>query len=109
MIAALLAFLPALGRILASFFGMRTEQAKAASQEDINRTNAQASVQQAEGHFPINAIVRALYAVPPALYFGKLYIWDKMLGWGTTDPLSPDMRYVAMTVIAFYFLTTARA
>jgi len=48
--------------------------------------------------------VRACFAAPFVIYNGKLIIWDKVLGWGTTDPLSPYLEGVGWTVIGFYFL-----
>lgn len=91
-----------------AFFGMKTAQAQTAAEVENNRVNAQASVQVSEGHSPINAIVRATFAAPVALYYGKLFLWDKVLGWGATDPLSPDLIHVSWVIIGFYFLTTIR-
>ena len=36
-------------------------------------------------------------------YFGKLLIWDKVLGWGTTDPLAGFASVTANLVVSFYF------
>lgn len=38
-----------------------------------------------------------------ALYFAKLLIYDKCLGWGTTDPLVGWSGTVATAVVSFYF------
>jgi hypothetical protein len=38
-----------------------------------------------------------------AIYFGKLLIWDKVLGLGTTDPLAGFAATTANLVVAFYF------
>jgi hypothetical protein len=99
---------PIIGLIKA-FFGMRTAQAQTAADVENNRVNAQAGVQEAEGHSPINAIVRALFAAPVAIYYAKLFLWDKVLGWGSTDALSSDLTHVSWVVIGFYFLTTIRS
>jgi len=37
-------------------------------------------------------------------YFGKLLIWDKVLGWGTTDPLAGFASVTANLVVSFYFV-----
>ena len=34
---------------------------------------------------------------------GKLLIWDKVLGWGTTDPLAGFASVTANLVVSFYF------
>lgn len=41
------------------------------------------------------------YAV--AVYVGKLLIYDKVLGWGTTDPLGGWIETTANLIVAFYF------
>lgn len=38
-----------------------------------------------------------------AAYFGKLLIWDKVLGLGTTDPLAGFASVTSNLVVSFYF------
>jgi hypothetical protein len=38
-----------------------------------------------------------------AIYFGKLLVWDKVLGLGTTDSLAGFASATANLVVAFYF------
>jgi hypothetical protein len=38
-----------------------------------------------------------------ACYFGKLLLWDKVLGLGTTDPLAGFAETTSNLVVAFYF------
>lgn len=38
-----------------------------------------------------------------AIYFGKLLIWDKVLGLGSTDPLAGFAAVTANLVVSFYF------
>jgi len=38
-----------------------------------------------------------------AAYFGKLLVWDKVLGLGVTDPLSGFAATTANLVVSFYF------
>lgn len=54
--------------------------------------------------------VRVGFAFPFIAYNMKLVIYDKMLGLGTTDPLSADLNYIQMSVLGGYFLLfTAKA
>jgi hypothetical protein len=39
-----------------------------------------------------------------AIYFGKLLIWDKVLGLGSTDPLAGFAATTANLVVSFYFV-----
>jgi len=48
--------------------------------------------------------IRPFFAAPFVIYNFKLVVWDAVLGWGVTDPLSDNMWYVEMTIITFYFL-----
>lgn len=41
------------------------------------------------------------YAV--AIYFAKLLVWDKVFGWGVTDPLAGWASFTANLVVSYYF------
>lgn len=57
----------------------------------------------------VGQFVRAAWATPFILYNAKLIVWDKLLGWGVTEPLSAHLAQVEMVVLGGYFLmTTAR-
>lgn len=47
-----------------------------------------------------------LYALPCIVYLNKLVIWDKVLGWGSTDPLSPELWSVFMVILGGFFIET---
>lgn len=38
-----------------------------------------------------------------AVYFGKLLVWDKVFGLGTTDPLSGFASVTSNLIVSFYF------
>lgn len=82
----------------------KTTAEQIAADERIKTLEAKRDVQIAEGGSPINAIIRALFAAPVALYYAKIFLWDKVLGLGVTDPLSPELHHVAQIVIGFYFV-----
>lgn len=82
-----------------------THEAKIEAEERTEALKARRDVLVAESSTPLNAAIRGLFAVPVALYFAKLYLLDKVLGLGTTDPLSPILQEVAMIVIGFYFVS----
>lgn len=48
--------------------------------------------------------VRILFALPFIVYLWKLVIWDKVIGLGATDALSPTLENVMWTVIGGYFV-----
>lgn len=48
-----------------------------------------------------------LYAVPPGLFAAKVYLYDKMLGLGSTDPISGAVADWTLIVLGFLFGTSA--
>jgi hypothetical protein len=51
--------------------------------------------------------IRPLFAMPFIIFAFKVVVWDKVLGWGTTDALDPNMWSVFNTIIISYFGATA--
>ena len=49
------------------------------------------------------ALPRPLFALAFIIYVWKVVVWDKVLGLGTTDPLSGDVAQWAMIVLTAYF------
>lgn len=64
-------------------------------------------IAEAQAGSKLNAIIRAAFAVPVAYYYGKIFLYDKALGLGVTDPLSDDLTWTARVIIGFYFLFEA--
>ena len=85
----------------AKLLDAKTEQERIAAQERIAWYQAAATI---AGH-PIDAVVRALMAAPGILFVWKLIVYDKMLGWGSTEDLSQNLWYFAVALPwGFYFL-----
>ena len=51
--------------------------------------------------------VQVVWAGIYLVYDAKLVLWDKVLGWGVTDPLSPELLSHQAMVMAFLFGTNA--
>jgi hypothetical protein len=67
----------------------------------VSETNAILQYRAAEiGHWyePDKLIAYCI-----AIYFGKLLVWDKVLGLGTTDPLAGFAAVTSNLVVSFYF------
>ena len=87
--------------------GFELQQAKIASGDNL--TNQTAGVQQSRAQSSplaalLDTIVLAMLAVPIAVYYGKIFLFDKVLGLGATDGLTPELHSVAVAVIGFYTL-----
>lgn len=59
-----------------------------------------------QGHWSTR-MIRPLFAIPFVIYINKLVLWDKVLGWGRTDPLGSDLTQIMLLIIAAYFVDTA--
>lgn len=82
----------------------KTEQERIAAEERIATLEARKAVILAAQSDPIERFVRIAWALPMVLYTWKLIIWDKILEWGATDNLSPDLWNIYMIVLAGYFV-----
>ena len=88
--------------------GNKTERiaadlAKEEIQADIQRRAIEVSLLRQEQGWWVTAMIRPLFAYPLILYWAKVIIWDKLLGWGTTDPLTGMIGEWAGWIILAYF------
>lgn len=81
-----------------------TDEKKIEAQERLGTLEARKAVMIAESGSRVNAWIRAGFALPFVIYNAKLVIWDKVLGLGSTDGLSPELFQVEVACIGFYFL-----
>jgi hypothetical protein len=70
---------------------------------DIAARQVEASIIRQEQGWWVTALVRPLLALPFIVFTWKIVVWDKVLGWGSTDPLDPNMWSVFLTVVGAYF------
>lgn len=47
------------------------------------------------------------FAVPVGIFFWKCVVWDKVLAWGSTDPLGGDIQIWAGMIMAYLFASNA--
>lgn len=85
----------------------KTQQEKIASEERIKVLEARRDVIIQSQKEKVGEWVRLLWALPFIIYVWKLVLFDKVLGWGVTDPLSPTLEYILWTVLGGYFLLAA--
>jgi hypothetical protein len=91
-------------------------QARLAAQNDSEKIAAEIEIARLEARGQVLAqggrwvtAVQVAWALPFILYNAKLVVWDKILGLGVTDPLSPALYELQGTIVAFFFVaTTAR-
>lgn len=55
-----------------------------------------------QGHW-YTAIIRPLFALPFVIFAWKVVVYDKVLGWGVTDAIDPNMWSVFLAVVGSYF------
>lgn len=87
-----------------------TQQEQIASEERVKTLEAQRDALIAESNKSnVPIYVQSFVGACVAFLVGKLLVWDKALGdWthGHTDPLGSDLRWIMMTIIGFYFLSS---
>lgn len=76
-----------------------TEAIRAATEA----ARAQADIVKAEQGSWMTRLVRPAFAAPFVVYVWKLVIWDKVLGWGSTDPLGADLTALMQVIVGAYF------
>lgn len=105
--------------ILSSIFGgglpeqiRKAYEAKLEAQNDSERIAAEIQLAKLDARMKSQlmggrwiTLVQVLWVAPFVLYNAKLIVWDKMLGWGVTDPLSPELYYLQSIMVGFFFLT----
>lgn len=81
------------------------DEARIDAQKHIAVLEAQQSVLIADHRSIITRWIRPAFALPFIIYNFKIVVWDKVLGQGVTDPLSPQYWQLQMIVFGAYFLT----
>ena len=66
------------------------------------RRNANAIIIAEQGRW-WTALPRAIVQWSFALFVAKVVVWDKVLGWGSTDPLNGDVASWAGMLMAMWF------
>lgn len=82
-----------------------TDSDKIKADMDIEQLKARQAVLIAEQGSWATRWIRPGIAAPFVIFLWKIIVWDKVLGWGTTDDLSPNIWQVFMVVVGAYFLT----
>lgn len=81
-----------------------TEHERIEADEHVKMLQAKRDVLIAEGNSPWNSLARAWLMLPPSVYIAKIFVWDKVLGKGDTDPLTTELWWLVMLVYGFYFV-----
>ncbi len=71
----------------------------------ISGLKDQRDVLIAEQKNAVTRWIRPAFALPFIIYDAKVLVWDKVLGWGATDNISPEFWQLQMIVFGAYFLT----
>jgi hypothetical protein len=71
----------------------------------IAELSAQQAVLIAEQGNWLTRWIRPAFALPFVIYINKVIVWDMVLGWGTTPPLSIQMAQLLTVIAGAYFFT----
>lgn len=104
ILSAVLGVLP---DFLVKYIGLKNDALRIQADEVMDRRRAQRDVLIAEQGSWLTRSIRPLWALPFVIYAWKLVVWDKVLGLGSTDPLTGGMDEWATIIIGAYFLAEA--
>ena len=65
------------------------------------RKSANAIIIAEQGRW-YTAVIRPLLALPVIIYLWKVIVWDKVLGWGTTDAIAGDVGVWTGAIVTTY-------
>ncbi len=82
----------------------KNDQERIAADERLALLEARKTTILAAQASPVERWVRPAISLPFVLYINKLVIYDKLLGWGVTDNLSPDLWQILWIVLGSYFV-----
>jgi hypothetical protein len=87
----------------------QTEREKVRKEVTIEAIRAEVAAQQSGRDILIaeqgrwyTAAIRPLLALPVIIFFWKVIVWDKVLGWGSTDPLTGAAAEWAGAIVTTY-------
>lgn len=83
----------------------KNDQERIEAEKQIAALSARQSVLIAEQGSWMTRWIRPAFALPFIIYNFKIVVWDKVLGLGATDSLSPEFWQLQMIVFGAYFLT----
>ena len=70
---------------------------------EVALRQTEASIIRQEQGWWVTALPRPMFAFIFVIYIGKCVIWDKVLGWGSTDPLSNELAWAEHIILVGYF------
>lgn len=82
----------------------QTDHEKLEADQRIEELRAQQAILIAEQGNWTTRWIRPAFAAPFVIYNFKIVVWDKVLGLGVTDPLSPEFVQMQTIVISAYFV-----
>lgn len=94
-----------LRRAHADRLAAQNDESRIAADIDIRQLEGRQAVLIAEQGSRMTRWIRPAFAAPFIVYDCKVVVWDKVLGWGITDDLSPEFWQLQMIVFGAYFLT----
>ena len=89
------------------YMGLKNDALRIQADEIIERRRLQRDVLIAEQGRWYTALIRPMFAWPLAIWWAKVILYDKVLGMGTTDPLTGQVGEWAGLIVGAYFLAEA--
>lgn len=88
----------------------KLEMFKVDGQVDLGLISAHVAIIEAKASLLKNKWLVWLqvgFGIPLMIFYGKCLLWDKVLGWGTTDALGGAIETYSYMIVSFLFLHSA--
>ena len=82
-----------------------TEAQRISANVTVEQLQARQALLISEQGKGLTRLIRPAFALPFIIYDFKVLVWDKVLGVGTTDDISPEFWQLQMIIFGAYFLT----
>ena len=112
MLSFLISLVNPIGRIADKLAEAKLKSIDAATEQErikadvlIQQLEARQAILIAEQSSLLTRWIRPAFALPFVIFNFKVIVWDKVLGLGVTDDLSPAFWQLQMVVFGAYFLT----
>lgn len=83
-----------------------TDAKRLAAEYELEHLKQRAQIIANAQSDPFERFIRIFWTLPFVIYTWKLIVWDKILTWGVTDNLSPELWSIMWIVLGGYFIDT---
>lgn len=86
----------------------KTEDEKTAASERVRMAELKLDALTKAREYQSVRVIQFMFGMVAWLVIAKILVWDKVLGWGVTDPLSKELWAVIMVILGGFFYISGK-